>query len=227
MEESAPAIIKSRSKLSLLIIIVFILLIFISIVLIGILKSGKGSFSIMEKKRFSENYPEVFGRQELIVVPGDITKGSLGSVLLPTAVINSKPLFDDKQQVWKLEASFIESNKNKVAVNLILGKNDDEILVLSAPSGQVSKTQTWNAKTVSEVNKFLKKGNPIGIRLYYQESIESYRQRENCDSVCQSRLEEKNKYYSNNRKLYETLKSGNYNLEKLDIGPVSSLIVYE
>ena len=142
-------------------------------------------------------------------------------------MIDPDPFVDYKEQLWKLEPTFIESNKNKVAVNLILGKNDDEILVLSAPSGQVSKTQTWNAKTVSEVNKFLKKGNPIGIRLYYQESIESYRQRENCDSVCQSRLEEKNKYYSNNRKLYETLKSGRNDLEKLDIGPVYSLIVYE
>ncbi|KKQ36779.1 MAG: hypothetical protein US53_C0037G0002 [Candidatus Woesebacteria bacterium GW2011_GWA1_37_7] len=227
MEESAPAIIKSRSKLSLLIIIVFILLIFISIVLIGILKSGKGSFSIMEKKSFSENYPEVFGRQELIVVPGDITKGGLGSVLLPSAIINSKPLFDDKEQLWKLEASFVNSNKNKVAVNLILGKNDDEILVLSAPSGQVSRTQTWNAKTVAEINQFLKKGDPLGVRIFYQESVEAYKQRENCDSVCQSRLEEKNKYYSNNRKLYETLKSGRNDLEKLDIGPVYSLIVYE
>ena len=168
---------------------------------------------------------------EVKILPGsyDAENGDLD----PTEVILSGYIDDDQivnseTGETELEVNFKNKEGNEIPVSVILGDDNNKILVTLAPGGTLPAKREDKEMVVSDIRPLLKKGDPIIIRIYLDRVPDSLINSEGCSQLCLESLAPIRESFEVNNSLVQSIQTS----QKLESagGPqargISGLVIF-
>lgn len=160
------------------------------------------------------------------IFPGNLNQFAPPIVAF-TSTLSGKPIVDKKNETVQIPISTLTSKGKKISASIILGKNQPKVSVLYTKEGVSGIDPIWFYELTSKLIPLLKEGDPIIVKIHSQRAPPSFFTDNRCDIDCKEYFQELNNNFNKNASFIKSLEGEIAPVDKLRIGPVVGLILYE